>query len=384
MGVLEKHRHILDFTLASVGRRLGRNLALIAVYALVVFLLASVLFVADGLKREATLLLGDAPEMVVQRLVAGRQDTIPVAYVAEIERIRGVQAVEPRLWGYYTDGLSGANYTVMAHRELDAHPGSILVGGGVSRRHEPGQPARTMRTGDTLPFRTYDGSALSLRVKGILPAESELLTADLVLMGTVDFQKLFAFPADQATDLAVRARNPRELATIAAKIGQLHPETRTVTRDDLLRTYEAVFDWRSGVVLLVLSGGFLAFVILAWDKATGLSAEEKREIGILKAVGWETADILVMKGWEGAVISLAAFFLGLLCAYGHVFVLPMPLFAPFMKGWAVLYPAFRLTPVLSGSQLAVLFFLTVLPYTVATIVPAWRSATIDPDVVMRG
>ena len=51
MGVLEKHRHILDFTLASVGRRLGRNLALIAVSALVVFLLASVLFVADGLKR---------------------------------------------------------------------------------------------------------------------------------------------------------------------------------------------------------------------------------------------------------------------------------------------------------------------------------------------
>ena len=136
MGVLEKHRHILDFTLASVGRRLGRNLALIAVYALVVFLLASVLFVADGLKREATLLLGDAPEMVVQRLVAGRQDTIPVAYVAEIERIRGVQAVAPRLWGYYTDGLSGANYTVIAHRELDAHPGSILVGGGVSRKSE--------------------------------------------------------------------------------------------------------------------------------------------------------------------------------------------------------------------------------------------------------
>ena len=33
--------------------------------------------------------------------------------------------------------------------------------------------------------------------------------------------------------------------------------------------------------------------------------------------------------------------------------------------------------------LAILFFFTVIPYTVATIIPAWRAATIDPDVVMR-
>jgi len=35
-------------------------------------------------------------------------------------------------------------------------------------------------------------------------------------------------------------------------------------------------------------------------------------------------------------------------------------------------------------QLAALFFLTVVPYTAATLVPSWRAAAVDPDAVMRG
>ena len=36
-GWLERQRYILDFTLSSLARRKGKNLALIALYALVVF-----------------------------------------------------------------------------------------------------------------------------------------------------------------------------------------------------------------------------------------------------------------------------------------------------------------------------------------------------------
>ena len=55
------------------------------------------------------------------------------------------------------------------------------------------------------------------------------------------------------------------------------------------------------------------------DKASGLSAEERKEIGILKAIGWETADVIRMKFWEGILISFSAFMLGYLAAYLHVF-----------------------------------------------------------------
>jgi len=76
--------------------------------------------------------------------------------------------------------------------------------------------------------------------------------------------------------------------------------------------------------------------------------------------------------------------LGYLAAYVHVFFTDAALFAPVLKGWAMLYPRFRLIPYVDGLQVATLFFFTVFPYTVATLIPIWRAATTDPDAVMRG
>jgi len=364
-------------------KRKGKNLSLIAVYSFVLFLLSSALFTGEALKKEAALILQDSPEMIVQKLMAGRQDLIPLSYMEPIGAIRGVQSVEPRLWGYYYDSLSGANYTVMVNNSLNDKEGGVVTGRGVARRSTIEGTEKNLTKGDIIPFKAADGSALPLEIRGFLPASSELVTADLVLVAEKDFRKLFSFPEGKATDLVLRVRNSLELPTIAEKITKLYPDTRPVEREQILRTYDAVFNWRSGIIVVVLTGAMFAFVILAWDKATGLSAQEKREIGILKAVGWETSDILLMKFWEGAVVSLTSFFVGFVLAYLHVFVASFILFEPVLKGWSVLYPEFRLTPHIDGYQVATLFFLTVIPYTVVPIVPSWRLATIDPDSVMR-
>lgn len=377
MGRLfHKQRYLLDFALTSLWRRKGKNLALLTAYSLVVFALASVLFFTQALKKEAALVLGASPELIVQKLAAGRHDLIPAAYAERLREIRGVSRVVGRLWGYYYDAQMRANYTVMVPEEVAVPEQAVLVGAGIARM-------RHLSRGSTLTFLGYDGKPYAFQVRGVLSPESELLSADLVLMAAADFRRLFGLAEGLYTDLTVGVNNPREVTTVAAKIQELFPDTRPILREEIRRTYEAAFDWRAGILLSVLSGALLAFLIFAWDKAAGLSAEERREIGILKAIGWETAEVLQLKFWEGAVVSLAAFFLGTLAAYLHVFVAAAPLFAPVIKGWSVLYPRFRLTPFIGLFEVAILFFFTVVPYTVATIVPTWRAAGLDPDQVMR-
>jgi ABC-type lipoprotein release transport system permease subunit len=374
--IVNRQRNILDFALSSLLRRKGKNLGLVAVYTLVVFALASVMFFAQALKKEASLVLSATPELIVQKMVAGRHDLIPLSYAEKIKGIRGVGAVEGRLWGYYYDPLVRANYTLLVNDKYALPEKTIAVGAGIAR-------VRNAFRGSTVNFQSYDGKPMLFQVRGVLSQESELLSSDLILISAADFRQLFGFPADYATDLTVQVRNKKEMATVAAKIQQIFPDTRPILRDEIMRTYEAVFDWRAGIIIVVLLGALLAFLIFAWDKAAGLSAEERREIGILKAIGWETSDVLQLKFWEGLTVSLTAFLLGTILAYVHVFLAAAPLFSTVIKGWSILYPNFRLTPFLSAFQITVLFFFTVVPYTVATIIPSWRAATIDPDQAMR-
>jgi ABC-type lipoprotein release transport system permease subunit len=373
---IERQRGLVDTTVANLGRRRGRNLGLFLAYTLLVFLLASVVLYGDGLRREARLLLADAPELVVQRLTAGRHDLMPSAWLEEIRGLRGVGAVTGRLWGYHFDAAIGANLTLQVPQAEAPAPGKTRIGAALAR-------ARGLAAGDVLSLRDHAGNPFALSVEALLDSRSELVSADLLLLNEADFRAFFGIEPGRYTDATLAVANPKEVRKVAEKVLARLPAARVISREEMRRSYEAVFNWRQGLLLTFLSVLLAAFALLAWDKASGLSAEERREIGILKAVGWDSGDVLTMKLWEGVLLSATAFLAGYGLAWLHVFYWGAPLFEPVLKGWSVLYPRFTVAPDVDSAQIATLFFLTVLPYVAATLVPVWRAATLDPDEVIR-
>jgi hypothetical protein len=102
---LARQRYLIDFTLLALARRKARNLGLLFVYTVLVFMLASVTLYSHALRQEAARVLANSPEVIVQRMVAGRHDLIPPGYMEKIGQIRGLRGVqmrEARLWGYTT------------------------------------------------------------------------------------------------------------------------------------------------------------------------------------------------------------------------------------------------------------------------------------------
>jgi ABC-type lipoprotein release transport system permease subunit len=374
---LNRQARLVDYTLGALARYRARSLCLLAVYTLVVFLLASVMLFAQALKQEAAAILRHSPEVLVQRLSAGRHAFATGADLATVGNVRGVSGAKGRLWGYFFDPVAAANYTLMVPSESPPAPGHVVIGDGVAR-------VRGLVAGNPLALRSPVGKLHSFTVERVLTDASSLVSADLILIGEDDYRSFFDLPVGVYTDLAFSVTNPQEVRTVATKIAARLPGSRVILREELLRTYESLFNWREGLLLSVASMSLFAFVILAWTKAAGLSANERREIGILKAIGWDTADVLQMKLWEGLLISGVAFLAGYVAAHIHVFHFGASLIAPVLKGWATLYPQFALTPSVDGLQLLSLAVLAILPYTLATLVPSWRAATTDPDTAMRG
>lgn len=94
---LEKQRHLIDFTLASLARRKTKNIGLLLAYAVLVFVLASLMLFTQALRSEATFVLAGSPEVILQRMVAGRHDLIPPGY---IEKLAGFVVCKSRKAGF--------------------------------------------------------------------------------------------------------------------------------------------------------------------------------------------------------------------------------------------------------------------------------------------
>lgn len=385
---MTKHLKIIDYALSSLFRRKSKSIAIFVAYTITVATLASVLFLTHSLRTETTAVLQGVPDLIVQRTLGGRHELIPVVYQQEMQKILGVGKITPRYWGYYYDALTEANYTLigsggeavpltMLEGRLPATPDECAVGAGVAALRASG------RSGQLILVNSKNVGVL-FEVAGFFRTESNLLTNDLVVLTDRTVVDFFGYPPGMATDFAVSVPNSSEIQTVAAKIKRLLPDTRPITKRELIRTYDMVFNWRSGMMLTVFCAAIIALCIMAWDKATGISAEEKQEIGILKAIGWDTSDILALKFWEGLIISLTSFLTGVILSYVHVYFFNGFILAAVLKGWSVLFPVFHLTPGFNLFHLLIMGFLTVAPYIASTVIPTWKTAITDPDSVMRG
>lgn len=385
---------ILAFALAALARRKARSFALGGGLAFGVALVAAVIFLTEALRAEAGRAHDAQPDVVVQRLVGGRPTTIDSASRDKLVDIPSVKSVVPRVWGYVflpslqgnvtivgtpkgAPALSVANGTLAEGRDLA--PGAHEMIAGVELARFLG-----MRPGDELGLPSADPRAHAMKLVGTFDSRLDLWTADVVLCDEDDARALLGIPDGDAVDLAVTLANPNESRVVARTIVERLPGARVIERDLLARVYHLAYGRRAGLVLGATIPALLALFVLAWDRASGVGPDERREIAILKAIGWSTADVLWAKLFESLLVGAAATALGLLLAYAWVFWLGAPGLRPALVGWSVLYPKTALTPAVDVAQLVGIVLAVLGPFAMLSVVPAWRAASADPVETMRG
>ncbi|MBE0583828.1 MAG: FtsX-like permease family protein [Desulfofustis sp.] len=389
-----RQRNILDYGLGSLWRNRLKNGGVLLVFSFVIFMVASFSLVVGSLEQSAGRILESVPDITVQQLSGGRQTALRRDDVGAVADIFGISQVLPRVWGYYFDETNGANYTVIGDSRFGGEgelPGLAIISGDKTAVSPRGIPVvigqgikRNMKLGDRRNFSFFrpDLSLMSFQVIGEFPGNTALVTDDLIVMDLDAARNLFNMHDDEITDLLVSVANPEEIRTIALKISEKLHGSRVITREQIGKTYRVAFGWRSGFGLVCLFCSVAAFIILAWDKATGLSPDQRREVAILKALGWQTGDVMTLRFWESAAVSCSAFLLGYSLAWTHLLFFDGALFSPVLLGWSVLRPPLQLVPAFRAEDILIIFSLSVLPFLAATVIPAWRSAMARPDSVV--
>lgn len=384
---------LLAFALGGILRRKAKSMALVSGLSFAVALIAAVLFMVESLRAEAERAHAAHPDIVVQKMVGGRPSTIDAREREKLVDIPSVRTVTPRVWGYvFLPQLQG-NVTIIG---TPAGASPLSVGNGVLEggrdiskgAHEMIAGVELskflgMRVGDELGLPTPNPQAHAQKLVGVFRSSLDLYTADVIICDEADARALLAMPDGDATDLAVTLANPAEAAIVARTITERLPGARVIERDLLERVYHLAYGRRAGLVLGASIPAILALLVLAWDRASGVGPEERKEIAILKAVGWSISDVLLSKLYEALLVGALATSLGLLLGYAWVFWLGAPGLRAALAGWSVLYPRAPLTPAVDVAQLLGISLGVLGPFVALSVVPAWRAAATDPMEAMR-
>lgn len=388
--------YIIEFAINALLRNKSKNIFILVLLTLLISLLTSVFLITGSIKHELQSTVDALPQITVQKIKAGRHNEIDISVADKILNIAGVSEAIPRVWGYYYFENAGVNFSVVGieqyatqykdtfsklvekfdFEELGSQS-SMVVGRGVQ------EVMRSSYYKEYFNFIKPDGKLKKVALAGVFDGDTQLESNDMILMSNELVREIFDMRESMATDIVVKVPNIDEVETVVSKIKLLYPDTRVISSSDLKISYQNIFDYKSGVFLALFIISLFTFFMIIYDKSSGISSEEKREIGILKAIGWRVDDILKEKFYESFILSFFAYTFGLLLAFGFVYLLQAPLLREIFVGYSQLKTSFELPFVFEVQTLFLVFLLSVPIYIAATIIPSWRASTLEVDEVIR-
>jgi ABC-type lipoprotein release transport system permease subunit len=356
--------------------------------------------VAKGVQQDAESSLRAGGDLYVSSSQFGRSTPIPLSLVEEVRELVGVTDVVPRIVGRLTLGRELVEVVLVGIPEsrfptsITCVDGRLPRAGSINEFVIGTELARELKLkpGSLLPpfYRNPRGEHVS-KIVGIFRSDVSLWQSNLMFSTFETAEEIFN-QEGMATDLVVDCQSGYE-----TNVSRAIRRMTTLTNHDSANTMQLKVTSREELNLLLAGGQLhregvfnlhflLVFVIgiLVILVTSGLGLpERRREIGILKATGWQTDEILLRSLVESLLFSVGGASVSILVAFVWLKLFNGYFIAGIFIAGVALVPSFevpfRLTPVP-----AVLAFIIALVVTMSgSLWSTWRSAIAPPDEAMR-
>lgn len=396
-------RTLLGIARTGVVAALGHPLrSAVTVGCLVAVLLPFVagLGVSRGLRDQADDSIRFGADLYVSGKRLGRDAGVPLSVARELRTLPGVTDVVPRIVGEVRLGTDAVSAVVVGlppdrlPRSSGIIDGRLFTAGSQGELVVGSQLARRLhlRVGDRIPpfYRNDAGERVST-VVGIFHDDVPIWEANLVFTSFETASMIFAQQGLASSLLVSTTPDARDAVRTAITrmsslgdpdaFGPLLP--RVTSREDLEGVLSRGLLHREGVFNLHFLLAFaLGIPLVLLTTGVGL-AERRRETGLLKAMGWQTDEILVRSLAESVLLSAMGASIAILLAwlwlgwFGGVGVASV--FVSGVDAAPGVELPFRLTPV----PALLCFILSFVVVVTGSALSSWRAATTSPAEAMR-
>lgn len=385
-----------NFLFLLLTKHKSKHIAIFLISILIVFLSSSILFISTTLKKEIFSTLDGQSDFVIQKINSGKTLYTPVSWIDNFKEINGVEQIQQRVYGQYYFMPENVYFTIIGIDLFEdtnnknikellnildissfLEKDSMIIGNGVKKLFEK------FHYFDSYDFKLINNEIKEIKIFKDLPLEANIVANDLIIMDINLAKEILNIQENESTDIVLNVPNDLERQNVKEQLILKHSNIRILQKDNLKKDYENMFNYKGGIFLILFIVVLTTFTLILYQRYSMISLGDKKEIGILKAVGWSIKDIIKLKITENFIVGFCAFIIGVIFAYIFVFILNAPLLKNIFIGSANITNDFILNPYIEINTLITLFLFFIIPFLSAILIPVWKVAIIDSNESMK-
>ena len=388
---MNQHLNLLFAAFGNIIRNKVRSIAILLCLIAVLFPFICAMAISEGIKFQSLISVKEGADIYVTSDHYGSNAPISLHHLKRFQEMEGVVRVYPRVVGrtYFSNrlativGIPPENVTEsirLIEGKMFREKGEVVIGKGLAKEFN-------LQIG--VRFTLAANPSKLFKITGFFDADATIWSANLILMAFEDTAEFFQVKG-KATDILIYTR-PGYAPLLAKEIQEkslstpdsLDPPLRVQDKSLVRRYFERGFNYKAGVFTALYTVAF-ALAIPALLIVSGFGQTERRkEIGIIKATGWQTQEVMEMVALENLIISLTSAPLAILMAMAWLKLFNGAFIAQFFIAEIGLMAPFPVPSRFLPIPCFFAFLFAIVLTMVGSLYSTWKTATVPPVEAMR-
>lgn len=356
---------------------------------LTIFLLSIVIFIKSSLQNEILKTLESHNDFIIQKEFGGRIFDIENQLEDRLKNIYGVKNITKRVYGRYKFLSEDVYFTIIGvdfsnlNKELknlglqNISKDEMIVG------FEVDNLLKKYKYTNYYDFFLPNKEIKKVKIAKVLEKESNIISSDIIILDINLARDILGINRDFSTNIAFDVPNELERANIKQKLQRLDLDLNIIQKEDILKKYETIFNYKGGVFLILYLVVLFAFIMILYQRYSQVSINERKQIAIFKAIGYSVRDIIKIKMSENFVIAFVSYLFGVLLAYFFVFILNAPILKNIFIDFSNIKNDFIIYPYIEFSTFVTLFLFFMVLFLSSVLIPVWKISAINPYESLR-